>query len=114
MITLAYSASCANTQRFNPFNPFPSGLEVKTNSGTLDFLTDGKPDNTKVRKVLEKLPDVATLTKWAKDKLLKENLDSIDPLAYRLLRWILATNRSHLKRCTKNEQISQMQTPYQV
>lgn len=41
---------------------------------------------------------------------LKENCDKLHPLVYSLLRWILASNRSHLKKLTPDESLSQFKT----
>jgi hypothetical protein len=119
LITLTYAASISETKRFNPFNPFPMGLEVKTKGRnnmtvTHNFLNSrGERDNFKVRTVIEKIPPIQQLSKWVDEGNLKEKCDAVDPLLYMLLRWILASNRCHLKKLEPQEQIREMETPHQ-
>lgn len=42
---------------------------------------------------------------WAQNGTLKLELDQIDPLIYPLLRWLLASNRSHLRKLERSEMI---------
>ena len=118
-ITMTYAASNAFSSRFNPFNPFPISIEVKLKgpNGTVithNFLTPtGERDNQKVRAVMDKIPSVEVLSQWIDIGKLKDNCDNVDPLLYSLLRWILASNRSHLKKLAKHEQITEMKTEHQ-
>jgi len=45
--------------------------------------------------------------------VLKSNCDKLHPLLYSLLRWLLASNRCHLKKLKNHEQIKAMNTPHQ-
>jgi len=120
MITMCYSASEAPTSgKFNPFVPFPH-LEVKLKNQDTNqveiynfFTANEQNDNAKVRIVLDKVPPLALLRKWVDDGKLKENCDKSHPLMYSLLRWIVASNRSHLKKLENNEAIDKMNTKYQ-
>lgn len=67
-------------------------------------------DNGKVRVVLDKTPSLAVLRKWVEEGKLKENCDKAHPLMYSLLRWVVASNRSHLKKLEGNENIEKMNT----
>lgn len=120
-ITMTHAATTATTARFNPFHPFPSTLEVKRKSAqdptvieTHNFITlNGERDNQKVRVVLDLVPSVEKLSQWVDEGKLKDNCDELNPLLYPLLRWILASNRSHLKKLEPHEQISEMKTKFQ-
>jgi len=121
-ISMCYAASTSylSNRGFNPFQPFPSGLEIKLRdktSGkvvTYNFLTsDGKEDNPKVREVLDKVPNLKVLEEWVDEGKLKDRCDEKHPLLYPLLRWILASARVHLKKLKPKEQISEMKTEHQ-
>lgn len=102
-------------QRLKCFARYPH-LEVKIKNSdgvieTYNFLTnDEKADNAKVRTVLDKIPKLVDLSKWVDAGKLKENCDKAHPLMYSLLRWIVASNRSHLKKLVDKELIPQMNT----
>jgi poly [ADP-ribose] polymerase 6/8 len=63
--------------------------------------------------VLEKYPQVSDLVKWSEKDCLKIEMDKLHPLAYPLLRWIISSNRCHLKKLSKKEQLTEMNTPHQ-
>lgn len=116
MITLALAASESNNSGFNPFNPFPY-TEVKIRNPetneieTLNFISNtGERDNYKVKQVLDKVPSLSYLQKWVNEGKLKENCDKAHPLMYGLLRWIMASNRAHLKKLKPEEQVNEMNT----
>lgn len=114
-ITMTYAAAKANKTRYDPFEPFPMGLQATLKDGSkATFLTpDNKRNHEKVREVLEKIPSLTILTSWIDKGILKDSCDELDPLLYPLLRWILASNRSHLKKLDPEEQITGMQTNHQ-
>lgn len=107
MVTITYAATNYNS-RFDPFSPYPLGVNIKEKGEVKGFMSEnGKnKDHKKVASVLDKIPNLDTLGEWAKKGKLKDSLDEIDKLAYPLLRWILASNRAHLKKLGKNEVIS--------
>jgi poly [ADP-ribose] polymerase 6/8 len=119
MITMCCAASIHTNYRFNPFNPYPLGLEVKIRNDkneieTHNFLDEkGERNNPKVKKVIDLIPTLEVLSSWVDQGKLKENCDKAHPLLYGLLRWIMASNRSHLKKLEKHEQISEMNTSHQ-
>jgi poly [ADP-ribose] polymerase 6/8 len=41
------------------------------------------------------------------------DINNLDVLAFPLLRWVVSSNRSHLKKLEKNEMVSQMNTTHQ-
>lgn len=43
------------------------------------------------------------MSKWVDEGVLKERLDERHRLIYPLLKWLLASNRAHLKKLTKQE-----------
>jgi poly [ADP-ribose] polymerase 6/8 len=116
LITLTAAAAgnrASNT--YNPFDPFPT-IEVKMRDETLSFLNNDDKDNDKVHRCIERMPPVNTLQQYANkggEKLIRAKLDEIDPLMYPLLRWIISSMRSHLKKLEKHEMMSQFNTNYQ-
>ncbi|XP_069384370.1 protein mono-ADP-ribosyltransferase PARP6-like isoform X2 [Paralichthys olivaceus] len=44
---------------------------------------------------------------------IRKQMDKLDPLAYPLLQWILASNRSHIVKLPLNKQLKFMHTPHQ-
>ncbi|KAL6060336.1 Protein mono-ADP-ribosyltransferase parp16 [Balamuthia mandrillaris] len=105
LITVALA--CAQSTRADTmFTPFPS-----------DFISqDKKKDFELLKKVLADLPAVQELAS-AGD--VRHYLDELDPnppgqkIYYRLVRWLLTSNRAHLVRLKEDQQISAMSTPYQ-
>jgi len=106
---LLISLACAaiNSARSESvFNPFPMA----------DFAPLGKKDLPKLKAALEGLPSLAELVGVAD---IRSFLDQIDPAPahnktyYRLLRWLLTSNRAHLVRLSEEQQIKEMSTPYQ-
>jgi poly [ADP-ribose] polymerase 6/8 len=94
-------------------------LEIKVKNETtgevevLSFMNGTERCNEKVGAVLKIIPSIETLTAWVIEGKLKENCDKIHMLLYPLMRWIMASNRSHLKRLETHELITEMHTPHQ-
>lgn len=116
-ITLALAACEVGT--INPFEPYPEGLEaIVKNKDTgkevkFDLKRKDENDNSKIKEVLEKYPAVSELKKWASKGTLREELDKIHALSFGLMRWLIASNRCHLKKLTDKEQISALNTEHQ-
>ena len=119
MITLAHAGCTAAKNDFNPFEPYPVGIQVQAVDPTTDELVTHNlkrkddMDNSKVKNLIEKLPPVKELQIWVEKGCLKEELFKIDPCAFSLIRWLVASNRCHLKKLEKNEQIKEMNTKHQ-
>mmetsp|Transcript_37928 Transcript_37928/g.62945 ORF Transcript_37928/g.62945 Transcript_37928/m.62945 type:complete len:686 (-) Transcript_37928:552-2609(-) len=79
-----------------------------------EFLgTSGEKNFTDLRAMLELFPSVEEMSKVAD---LKEHLDKRDPAKkrlYKLLRWLLATNRCHLVKVEESKLFQAMGTPHQ-
>jgi len=73
------------------FLPFPS---IDDGKGKPSF-DSKKPEE--IRDLLNKCPGVVTLQEWVKTGTLLEKCKELSPLLYPLLRWIVATNRAHVK-----------------
>jgi hypothetical protein len=118
MITMAYSASTSDGS-FDPFIPFPSGVEVKIKEKysdretTYDFLKNGVNDKPKVQSLIESIPKMSDLLIWVKKGILREECNKISVLIYPFLRWLMASNRCFLKLLAGDKQIKQMNTKYQ-
>eukprot|EP01080_Neovahlkampfia_damariscottae_P011934 gene11934-5335_t len=121
MITMAYCAATADDGKFDPFLPFPTGVEVKTKDKftqietTHDFFkSNGKHDKKRVGELISKIPALETLQEWTKEGKLKDNCNkNIGVLCYPFLRWILASNRCFLKKLEGKHKIQQMKTEHQ-
>jgi len=71
-------------------------------------------DFTLLKQTLEKLPSVPEMSQMGTNqKQLKAGLDKIDTLLYPLLRWIITSNRCHLKKLDEKENVSKIPTKFQ-
>lgn len=87
------------------FEPFPYGIGFE--------LENGEQDITSLLRVIDLIPPVKEMAKYSSDEQLKFVLDKIDPLCFPLLRWVIQSNRTHLSFIPEDEQIPEMNTPYQ-
>jgi len=116
-ITLALSATEVGT--INPFEPYPEGLEITvidktTNKETkYDLKRKDENDNSKIKDVLSKFPSLAEMKKFIEKQTFLEELNKCHPLCFPLLRWLIASNRCHLKKLTQKESIGDMNTDHQ-
>eukprot|EP01087_Luapelamoeba_hula_P016667 TRINITY_DN5141_c0_g1_i1.p1 TRINITY_DN5141_c0_g1~~TRINITY_DN5141_c0_g1_i1.p1 ORF type:complete len:723 (-),score=132.06 TRINITY_DN5141_c0_g1_i1:71-2239(-) len=105
MISLALSASeCARAE--DVLVPYPS-----------DFLDEKKAkDFNRLKQTLNDLPPLSDLKEFSE---IRATLDKLDPnppghkVYYRLIRWLLTSNRAHLIRLSEEQQFAEMATPYQ-
>lgn len=99
------------------FNPLPVGVEVtdpKKSEAMLTFISGKDNFNyTLVKQVLDSLPSVADMANFSNSAALKKHLDSKNPLAFPLLRWILTSNRTHLAKLKQEEQLTIIPTRHQ-
>jgi len=70
-------------------------------------------DVSRLTSCLQQCPPVADMAKMVAKNTLKEDLQKIDPLLYPLLRWILTSNRAHIRPLTEKERIPELKTQYQ-
>jgi len=119
LITFAYSAALNNINtNFDTFTPFPSGVEVKTKNKkgkevTYDFMNGEKNDHQKCADLINKIPEIKKLQDWIEKGKFKEKCTEIDVLIIPFLRWLIASNRAHLKRLNEKNKIKEMNTPWQ-
>ena len=61
------------------------------------------------------MPSVDAMHKWSKkgNKVIKQNMNRISPLLWPLLRWLVISNRSHLRLLPKNQQFQSVPTQWQ-
>uniref|UniRef100_A0A3Q3KU93 Poly [ADP-ribose] polymerase n=1 Tax=Mastacembelus armatus TaxID=205130 RepID=A0A3Q3KU93_9TELE len=92
------------------FEPFPSVVDPY-NPKTLAF----SPKRKRYDRLQKALDSVLLIRKMAQGPYseIKKQMDKIDPLAYPLLQWILASNRSHIVKLPLNRQLKFMHTPHQ-
>ncbi|KAL6075093.1 Poly [ADP-ribose] polymerase 6, variant 2 [Balamuthia mandrillaris] len=123
MISIASAA--AQSERW-PYllAPFPTDFLLPTTKEENETAIKDKEEDPKrgkdieaLRKVLQLTPSVEEMRDMATqngEQGLRQKLEQEKhPLLYRLLRWILSTNRSHLRKIPENGFIDQMQTPHQ-
>lgn len=120
LVTMTVAAAAAPIrQDFNPFDPFPMGIEVKKKNRLgkiqeLHFRKNGKvADNRAVLSVAGQCPNIQTLQEYVRQKVLKKRLDALDCRLYPLLRWIVSSNRCHLHLLSKQDQNNNMKTEHQ-
>eukprot|EP00027_Filamoeba_sp_ATCC50430_P008536 CAMPEP_0168541892 /NCGR_PEP_ID=MMETSP0413-20121227/1057_1 /TAXON_ID=136452 /ORGANISM="Filamoeba nolandi, Strain NC-AS-23-1" /LENGTH=414 /DNA_ID=CAMNT_0008571733 /DNA_START=136 /DNA_END=1380 /DNA_ORIENTATION=- len=107
LISMAISAANAQDRRDSIWEDFPG-----------DFIDYGTRNYTKLLGVLNSLPSVAEM---AYSNNLRQLLATTckhagyhdDQLSYRLLRFLLGSNNTHLVRLGADEQIEEMGTPFQ-
>jgi len=111
LVSLAYSAASSSNQwdrRDQVWEAFPTDFIEKLS---------GKRNYDTLLQVLNLIPPVremaqsSNLSKMLAERCKQKGLDQ--HMAYRLLRFILATNRTHLIQLKEHQLIKEMQTPYQ-
>ena len=73
---------------------------------TVGFMTGEKMDQkngTFVHEVIQMIPPMKKLLEYSSSTDLKEYLDTIHPLCFPLLRWIITSNRVHLELVPKEK-----------
>ncbi|XP_044048921.1 protein mono-ADP-ribosyltransferase PARP6-like isoform X2 [Siniperca chuatsi] len=92
------------------FEPYPSVVDPN-NPKTLAF----SPKRKSYDRLQKALDSVLLIRRMAQGPYseIKKQMDKIDPLAYPLLQWILASNRSHIVKLPLNRQLKFMHTPHQ-
>ncbi|XP_054475561.1 protein mono-ADP-ribosyltransferase PARP6-like [Anoplopoma fimbria] len=92
------------------FEPFPSVVDP-CNPKTLAFSPKRKSYD-RLQKALDSVLLIRRMSQGPYSEI-KKQMDKIDPLAYPLLQWILASNRSHIVKLPLNGQLKFMHTPHQ-
>ncbi|KAJ5070462.1 poly adp-ribose polymerase family member parp [Anaeramoeba ignava] len=104
LITMAVTA-CYSSRNDLIFDPFPTDF--------LDPTTKAKKFD-ELKKVLDSFPSVDEMSKFGRDeRKLRGYLESLHPESYRLLRWLITTNRAHLIKLEESQQITEFNTKNQ-
>eukprot|EP00027_Filamoeba_sp_ATCC50430_P011380 CAMPEP_0168564570 /NCGR_PEP_ID=MMETSP0413-20121227/13323_1 /TAXON_ID=136452 /ORGANISM="Filamoeba nolandi, Strain NC-AS-23-1" /LENGTH=668 /DNA_ID=CAMNT_0008596265 /DNA_START=26 /DNA_END=2029 /DNA_ORIENTATION=+ len=86
------------------------GEKIFVDSFPSDFMNSNNTKNfTKMQQLLEKFPTVKELMETEA----RQTLDKIDVTAFRLLRWLITSNRAHLVKLSEDKHIKEMGTPHQ-
>lgn len=111
LISLMISSINANRLLFVT----PEGVQLKQQDGTvLSFLdAQGNLDPQQVLKVLQLLPSVDELVTMAANYEMRGYLDNLHPLLAPLVRWIITSNRAHIRKLLPEEEIKGMNTNHQ-
>jgi len=72
-----------------------------------------KNDHQKVADLINKIPEIKKLQEFIKKDKFKEKCADIDVLVIPFLRWLIASNRAHLKRLPEKHRLKEMNTPWQ-
>lgn len=88
-------AIAANLASFRSSLPF--SIHRKMEQSFLNPASPHLPDYLRLETILSKLPHVRTMIASVHAGTLRRDLDSIDPLCYPLLSWIISSNRAHLR-----------------
>jgi hypothetical protein len=111
LISFAYAS--AYQSRIELF--FPNNVRARVKDGD-DVMFQGSTMQEKtaaVQKVLAALPSVKEMGQCQTTAELKAKLDQLHVLCYPLMRWLITSNRSHLRKLSKSELISQVPTEHQ-
>uniref|UniRef100_A0A7N8WZF9 Poly [ADP-ribose] polymerase n=1 Tax=Mastacembelus armatus TaxID=205130 RepID=A0A7N8WZF9_9TELE len=110
VFSLLCLAALLSSRKSLIFEPFPSVVDPY-NPKTLAF----SPKRKRYDRLQKALDSVLLIRKMAQGPYseIKKQMDKIDPLAYPLLQWILASNRSHIVKLPLNRQLKFMHTPHQ-
>ncbi|XP_062245704.1 protein mono-ADP-ribosyltransferase PARP6-like [Platichthys flesus] len=92
------------------FEPYPSVVDPY-NPKTLAF-TPKRKSYDHLQKSLDSVLLVRRMAQGPHSEIRKQ-MDKLDPLAYPLLQWILASNRSHIVKLPLHKQLKFMHTPHQ-
>ncbi|XP_029378339.1 protein mono-ADP-ribosyltransferase PARP6-like [Echeneis naucrates] len=92
------------------FEPYPSVVDPH-NPKALAFSPKRK-SYERLEKALDSILLIRRMAQGPHSEI-KKQMDKIDPLAYPLLQWILASNRSHIVKLPLNRHLKFMRTPHQ-
>lgn len=93
----------------------PTGVQIKNKDGSIHSYCDAKGnlDLPRMQASLSKLPSVADMQKLADRYELNEHLTKIDVLLIPLVRWIINSNRAHIRKLEPHECVKGMQAAHQ-
>lgn len=113
-LLIAIFRDAALSQRANTIlTPFPAVADPR-DSGKRLAIDPSNPDFEKVKGIVSRsFPKTQDVVKCEDLQALKERLERIEPLAYPLLEWVIASNRSHLIQMSETALISSMDTQRQ-
>lgn len=90
------------------FEPFPHEVSTK-----VDGITHAMEKPQDIIAALRHCPSVNDMVEMAKLGSLRATLNSLHPLLYLLLRWIITSSRAHLHFLSSEDQIPQINSPVQ-
>jgi len=93
----------------------PTGVRVKQKDGKeLSFVdSNGECNLTRLKQALDKTPSITEMREMSDRFVLRETLDKRDPLLHPLLRWIITSNRAHIRKLAPEEEMKNMGTKFQ-
>jgi len=115
MITLALAAAKGSAfTRARAANPDERRERLFT-SFPSDLIVNDKKDFDTLTQILESFPPIDVMKDSGGNLrfLLKRDHNAVDFVEYRVLRWLLASNRAHFVKLKKFERLEEMITPYQ-
>lgn len=106
LISLCYAAAVDRRLHLYP----PQNVRVKGEDGAI-FSGDG--DWLSVLQTLDMCPSLSEMTNMIASQKLHENLNALNPKLIPLLKWVITSNRSHVRILPKGDQIPEISTSYQ-
>jgi poly [ADP-ribose] polymerase 6/8 len=110
MITMLFCACKAGRIEL----AFPDNVQFQTADGTEHrFMRRGEQNRELLSQVVDLIPSVDDMLALAQNGNLRVHLDSLHPLLYPLLRWLISSNRAHLRRLAPEEAVQGLGTSLQ-
>jgi hypothetical protein len=92
----------------------PTGVRARDSAGReISFGDEHNLDLNRLNACIAQCPSVSAMREMVQKGTLIAELNKLDPLLYPLLRWVLTSNRAHVRLLTPSEQMKELKTPYQ-
>ncbi len=104
-LLVCFATAAAGSQRAAMiFEPYPTIMDPN-NARVGPLLSPANKDFAKLNEILRKMPSVERMAGARDVADMRAVLDRAHPLAYELLQWIIASNRSHVVKLPAAKQI---------
>jgi hypothetical protein len=112
-LLISFAAAAAGHDRIDLCYPENVSIVDRSSGEELSFMTAGKPNLQLLQRIISLLPPMDVMMTCPNTTALKALLDNQHPLCYPLLRWIVTSNRSHLRKLNPSEKIQGVPTEHQ-
>ena len=107
LLTVMFLAAANSLRAENVLNPFPSLPDTHKKTLALD---PSQPNYDRVRQIASAFPSLGELRNTANYEDLRAAVHRRNPLAFPLLGWVVASNRSYIVKVPPAQSIASMQT----